>query len=222
MQRSCVCRSHFEPAQIWRNHGRLPLELSPQIFNQYRQRIEVIHRDIEEPLHLLRVQVHGEHTAHPGCMQQIGHQLGSNRDARLILAILARVSEKWNHRRYPIRAGAARRVHHNEQLHQMLIGRRTGRLNNEHIVPPNVFLNLYVRLAIGKRADRRLTERDADVSANALCKAAVGGAAENFQFWLEREHGAANLGAREWLWQSSKTCQQSFLSRIICVRGFSR
>ena len=96
----------------------------------------------------------------------------------------------------------------------MLICRRTSRLNDEDIVPPNVFLNLYVRLAIGKRADRRLTERDADVSANALCKAAVGGAAENFQFWLEREHGAANLGAREWLWQSSKLANQLFFSEL--------
>jgi len=98
----------------------------------------------------------------------------------------------------------------------MLICRRTSRLNDEDIVPPNVFLNLYVRLAIGKRADRRLTERDADVSANALCKAAVGGAAENFQFWLEREHGAVNLGAREWLWQSSKLANQLSLANFQC------
>ena len=41
----------------------------------------------------------------------------------------------------------------------MLVSRRTGRLNNENIVSPNVFLDPNVRLAIGERADRRLTER---------------------------------------------------------------
>src|SRR5207247_9035590 len=98
----------------------------------------------------------------------------------------------------------------------MLVSRRTGRLNNEHIVASNVLFDPDVGLAIGKRADRRLTERDADVSANALCKAAVGGAAENFQFWLEREHGAVNLGAREWLWQSSKLANQLSLANFQC------
>ena len=44
----------------------------------------------------------------------------------------------------------------------MLIGRRGSRLNDEHIVPSYVLLDPDVCLAIGKRADCRLSQRRAD------------------------------------------------------------
>src|SRR6266508_714967 len=52
-----------------------------------------------------------------------------------------------------IRSALPRRVHHDQQLHQMLVSGRTGWLNDENVVSSNVFLNFYVRLAVGKRAD---------------------------------------------------------------------
>jgi hypothetical protein len=112
MQRFCVGRSHFESAQIWRDYRRFSLELLSQIFNQNRQRIEVIHRDVEETLHLLCVQVHGQHTAHTGGVQQIRDEFGRNRDAGLVFPVLARISKKWNDCCNPVRAGAPRRVYH--------------------------------------------------------------------------------------------------------------
>ena len=148
----------------------------------------MIHRDIEEALHLLCMQVHRQHPAHTGGVQQIRDEFGRNRDAGLVFPVLARVSKKWNDCRNPVRAGAPRRVYHDEQLHQMLIGRRTGRLNDENIVAADVFLDPDVSLAIGKRADRRLTERHTNVFANPLGQLAVGRAAENLQFWLKRKH----------------------------------
>src|SRR6266511_5865043 len=105
--------------------------------------MEVVHRDIEEPLHLLCMQIHRQHATHPGSMQQIRHQFGCNRDARLVLSVLARVSEKWNHRSDPIRAGASCCVHHDEQLHQMLVSWRAGWLNDENVVTAYVFLDSY-------------------------------------------------------------------------------
>jgi hypothetical protein len=57
-----------------------------------------------------------------------------------------------------------------------------------------VFVNFYVSLAVGKRADRRPAQWRSHVFANAFGQIAVGGAAKNFQFRLEREHGAVNLG----------------------------
>jgi hypothetical protein len=52
----------------------------------------VVDRDVEEPLNLLSVQIHRKNPVNPGCHQQIGNQLGSDRNARLILAILAAIS----------------------------------------------------------------------------------------------------------------------------------
>ena len=77
----------------------------------------------------------------------------------------------------------------------MLVSGRAGRLNDENVVAPDVFLDPYVRLTVGKRADCRPTQRHTNVFADALGEIAIRRAAEDFQFRLEREHGAANLGA---------------------------
>src|SRR5256886_3863003 len=98
----------------------------------------------------------------------------------LPISVLARISKKWNDRCDPIRTGPPRRVHHDEQLHQVLVSGRAGRLNDENIVAPNVFLDLDVSLAIWERADCCLTEWHSDVFANALGQLAVGRAAEDF------------------------------------------
>ena len=164
----------------------------------------MIHRNIEKSLHLLRVQIHRQHTAYAGGMQKIRDELGRDRHPRLIFAVLSRVTEKRNDRRDAIGAGAARGIHHDEQLHQVLVGRRAGRLNNENIAAANVFLDLDVGFAIGKRADRRLPKRHADAVADALRQLAIGGTAEDFHLGLESEHncGGANLGAPNGHWQS--------------------
>ena len=116
----------------------------------------MVHRDIEKALHLLRVQIHRQHAAHARGVQKIRDQLRRDRHARLIFAVLPRVTEKWNHRRDAIGARAPRRIHHDEQLHQVLVRRRAGRLNDENVATADVLLDLDVSLAIGKRADRRL------------------------------------------------------------------
>src|SRR5207248_10912245 len=94
-------------------------------------------------------------------------------DPRLIFPVLARVSEEWNHRSDPVRARAPGCIHHDEQLHQMLVSRRTGRLNDENVVASDVFLDPYIGLAVGKRADRRPTQRHTHVFANALSQVAI-------------------------------------------------
>ena len=117
----------------------------------------MIHRDVEEPLDLLCMQIHCQHATYSGGIQQIRDQFGCNGDPRLIFPVLARVPEEWNHRCDTIRAGPPCRIHHDQQLHQMLVSRRTGRLNDENVVASDVFLDPYVGLAVGKRADRRTT-----------------------------------------------------------------
>ena len=70
----------------------------------------------------------------------------------------------------------------------MLVGRRAGRLNNENVVAPDIFLDSDVSLGIWERADRRLAKRDTDVFANTLRQLAIGRSAKDLQFWLEGKH----------------------------------
>ncbi len=108
----------------------------------------MVDRDVEKSLHLLRVQIHREDAAHSRGGEEVGDQLGRDRHPRLVFAILPRVAEKRNHRRDPIGARPARRVHHDEQLHEVLIGRRAGRLDDENVAAANVLVDLDVGLAI--------------------------------------------------------------------------
>src|SRR5436305_14726586 len=110
----------------------------------------MVHRDIEEALHLLRVQIHREHAAHPGGMKEIRHELGGDRNARLILPVLSCVTKKRNDGGDAIGTGAARRIDHDEQLHEMLVGWRTSRLNDENITAANILLDLDISFAIGE------------------------------------------------------------------------
>ena len=124
----------------------------------------------------------------PGGMKQVRHEFRCDRHPRLIFAVLPRVSEKRNDRRDPVRARPAGRIHHDQQLHQMLVRRRACRLNDENIPAANVLLDLDVSFAVRKRADRRLTKRRADALTNPLRQLPIGGAAEDLHFGLERKH----------------------------------
>ena len=163
----------------------------------------MIDRDVEKSLHLLRVQIHRQHPAHARRGKEIRDQLGRDRHPRLIFAVLPGVTKERNHRRDAIGARAPRRIHHDQQLHQVLIRRRTGRLDDEDIAAADVLVDLDVGLAVGERADRRLAKRRADEIADPLREVAVGGARENLELRLESKHAsrAATLGANNQGWQ---------------------
>jgi hypothetical protein len=63
------------------------------------------------------------------------------------------VTKKRNHRGDAVGTRAPRRIHHDKQLHQVLVRRGAGRLDDEDIATANVLLDLDVGLAVGKRAE---------------------------------------------------------------------
>ena len=113
--------------------------------------------------------------------EQIGDQLGRDRHAGLVLAVLPGVAVKGHDRGDPLRAGPPRRVDHDEQLHQVLVGRRRGRLDDVDVAAADILVDLDEGLAVGKRGDRRLAERHADVFGDFLGEGGVGVAGENLR-----------------------------------------
>ena len=67
-----------------------------------------------------------------------------------------------------IRSALARlqAVDHDQQLHQVVVDRRAGRLDEEHVAAADVFVDLAGDLAVGKVADRDLAQRQAQVVAD--------------------------------------------------------
>ena len=87
----------------------------------------------------------------------VGHQLGADRDAGLVLPVLPGVAEVRDHRRYPGSAGPLGGIHEEQKLHHVL-RRRVGRLDDVHIPTPNVLIDLDEDLAVGKPPERDLAE----------------------------------------------------------------
>ena len=66
---------------------------------------QVVDRDVEEALDLGGVQVEGQDAVGPGGGEQVGDQLGRDRHAALVLAVLPGVAVVRQHGRDPGRAG---------------------------------------------------------------------------------------------------------------------
>ena len=128
----------------------------------------MVHRYVEEPLNLLRVQVHRQNAVRACRDQQVGHQFRRDRHPRLVFAILSGIAVERQHRGDARGARPPQRVHHDEHLHQVMVGRRTGGLNDKHILAPDVLLDFHERLAVREGCDRAFAQFDADVIANSL------------------------------------------------------
>jgi hypothetical protein len=133
----------------------------------------MIHRDVEKALDLPCVQIHRQHAVRTGSNEQICHEFGGDRNARLILAILPGITIKRNDRGDSLRRRPAGCIDHDEQLNEVMIGRRAGRLDNENVLAPDVFVDLHERFSIRETGDGGITNRQIDVGANLLSQRPV-------------------------------------------------
>ena len=133
----------------------------------------MIDRNVKEPLNLRLVQIHRQHAVGAGRAQHVRHQLGRNRHARLVLAILPRVAVIRQHRRDPRRRRAPERVDHDHQLHQVLIDRPFAQVGwTMKTSVPRMFSSIWNETSVsGNRRSRACptgTPRNAAISARQL------------------------------------------------------
>ena len=69
---------------------------------------------------------------------------------------------------------ALQRVDHDQQLHQVLIHRKTGRLHDKNIDAADVLEQLKVDLSIGKTLQLAFAQMNTDMGTNILSQFAVG------------------------------------------------
>ena len=96
-------------------------------------------------------------------------------------AILARVAEVRHHRRDLRRRRAPAGIDHHQQLHQVVVGRRTRGLHDEHIAPAHVLHQLDVHLAVGEPADVGAAQRRRQVTRDVVRQRRIGVAREQRQ-----------------------------------------
>jgi hypothetical protein len=94
-------------ADVWRDHHQimhLVLEMVFDVQGKDRAGVKVVHRNIKEPLNLRRMQVQSQHPVNARLGQQVCHQLGRDRRARLGAAVLAGITEIGDHGGDAVRA----------------------------------------------------------------------------------------------------------------------
>ena len=141
---------------------------------------EIVGRNIEEALDLPGVQIDGQHAVGAGPGDEIGHELGRDRRARPLFAVLPGIAEIGNDRGDAPRRGAPQRVDHDEHFHQMIVGRRGGRLHDESVLPAHILLNLDEDLHIGEAPHLRPAQRNAEIRRDRIRERPIGVARENF------------------------------------------
>src|SRR5579859_1059009 len=168
----------------------------PEMLDENGRSVEVIDGDIEVPLNLRRVQVEGQCAACAGGLEKVGDELCRYRNARLILAVLARVAVIRQHRSNTPSRGALEGINHQEQLEQVIVDRVAARLNDEHIRAAHVFENLEINLAVAEASQPGLAKRHFQMAANALRQRQIRVPRENFKSVVVHDTRAPS--ARSW------------------------
>ena len=137
--------------------------------------------DVEIALDLGGVQVHGQHPIHPRFSQQVGNEFGGDRLPSGGLAVGAGVAVIRHHCGDLPGRGPLAGIHHDQQLHQVIVHRGAGGLDQKDIAAADRLLNLDVKLAVCEAFDHPRPIWHAQIGANFLGQGLVGGATEQPQ-----------------------------------------
>jgi hypothetical protein len=144
-------RAHHA-ADVGRHHHQVVVALLPDVAEQDGRGVDVVHRDVEEALDLVGVQVDRQHALHADGLQHVGHHLGGDRTrAERGTAVLAGVAEIGDRGGDAPGRGALQRIDHHHQFHQVVVGRVAGRLQDEDVAAAHVLEDLDTHLAVGER-----------------------------------------------------------------------
>ena len=113
--------------------------------------------------------------------QHVGYQLGADRHAGTVLAVLTRPAEVGHHGHDLMGRGAARGVDHHQQFHQVVRGRE-GRLDDKDRTAADRLVVAGLEFAVAEAQDFRLSERRAEARGDLFGQILRIATGENFDF----------------------------------------
>ena len=117
----------------------------------------------------------------PAVTRRSATSFAGDGDAGTVFAVLARVAVVGNDGGDAACGGAAERVLHDEQLHEVLVGGIAGGLDEEDVGAADVFEQLEVDFAVREALELGFAERHAEELADLFRERAVGGAGEDLE-----------------------------------------
>ena len=151
-----------------------------ELLKQHRTGVKVVHRAVEEALYLSGMQIHGHNALSAGHAEEIGRDLGAYGRARADLAILPGIPVVGDDGRNAAGAGALQGVQHQAELHEIIVGRSAGGLNDEHVVSAHAGADLDADFAVAEGLAQAGRKGTAQMIADIECKLGIGRTGENF------------------------------------------
>ena len=111
----------------------------------------------KESLDLLCVQFAGHHPVGTCCAKEIGHELGTNRYTRTVLAVLTGPSEIWNDGDYRIGRSALGSIDGEQEFHKVICRRNRG-LYDIYAGSSNALLELWLKLSVTELSNTKCAE----------------------------------------------------------------
>ena len=153
----------------------------PEVIDQHGHGIEVIDRDLEEPLDLRAVKVHRQHPVGPGRLDAIGADPRPDRDPRLVLLVPLGVGEIRDHRGDLRRAGPLEGVDPEEQLDEVVVDRVVDALDDEDVAAPDVLEHADEDVPFAEDMVSELGQLHAQPAADGLAELLARAAGEHLQ-----------------------------------------
>ena len=135
------------------------------IIKQNRRGVQVINRDIEEPLYLSCMEVHAQNPCGTGSRYKVRYELCSYGCPWGNLPVLSCIAVIGYHRCYGMGRGPLQGIHHHQKLHEVFIYRCAGGLDYINLHPPYAFLNLYAYLSVTETLYLSISQGYAEVPA---------------------------------------------------------
>lgn len=154
----------------------------------------------EEPVHLGRVQGHGQHPGGSRSRQHVRNQAGADRDPWSILLVRPRVPEVRDHRRDVRRGCTPGGVQHQQQLEEVLLDGRDQRLDDVDVPLPAVGPQLHLQAVVAEPGGPRVVELDAEDLAHLLGELMMRGPGKDGDFAGHGRQATSNRRRRRLGW----------------------
>ncbi len=149
------------------------------VFHEYRRGIQIIGRDVEEPLDLPGVEIKSEDAIGAGGGNHVGDELGRDRRARTRFTVLPGVAVIGDDSGRAPRRGAFQRVERDQQFHQIVVRRVRSRLDHEDVLATHVLVNLDKHLHVGEAAYAGFGQRQVETAGNRFGEGPIAVAGED-------------------------------------------
>ena len=168
---------------VWGYHHQVIVVLAFDIRHDQRGGVDVVHRNIEEALNLVSVQVDGNNPVDAHSGDHVGDHLGGDRHpCGTHPAILAGVTEVGHHGGDPACRGTTQGVGHHQQLHDVVVGGVAGGLHDKDVFAAHVFLDFHGHFTIAEGAHIGIANGQVQVFDHGLGQFGISVTGENDEF----------------------------------------